>query len=657
MVIASIQQALELAIQHHNAGRLAEAEAIYKQVLAQEPNQPDALHFLGVLANQVGQSKIGVELISRAITLRPGVAEYHNNIGVALMELSAFDEAIVHYRMALNIRPTYAEAHNNLGNALREKGQLDAAIAEFRAAIHFKADYPEPYNNLGNAYKDQNRIPEAIETYRAAIRLRPEYAQSHSNLGNILRDQGKLDEAIAEFRIALKYRPDLAQIHANLGNALRDQGKLDEALAIYRSAMELNPNLTQIHSNIVYNLHFHPNYDARALYEEHVKWNQQHAAPLKKFIKPHSNSRDPERRLKIGYVSPDFRQHVVGSNLLPLLEQHDKAGFEIFCYSGVVHPDVYTQRIHSLVDGWYNVVGVSNERTEQMIRENGIDILVDLTLHMAASRLLVFARKPAPIQVTYLGYCSTTGLETMDYRLSDPYLDPPETDLSVYSEQTLRLPRTYWCYQQGGPMPEPVLPATEAGHITFGCLNNFAKVSPAAMDLWSQILLAVPESQLILHSNLGSHREEVLGRFIRMGVAAERIEIVGVQPWKQYISTFSRIDITLDPFPYGGGITTCDSLFMGAPVVSLSGNTAVGRGGRSILTNIGLPELIAQTPEEYKKIAQKLSGDLPKLSALRHTLRARMQQSPLMDAKSFARDIEAAYRQMWRKWCKQAAGV
>ncbi|HMD54558.1 MAG TPA: tetratricopeptide repeat protein, partial [Phycisphaerae bacterium] len=477
MTQTTVHEALIMGVRHQNAGRLADAEAIYKKILAQNPNQPDALHYLGILANQVGKPLIGIELISRAIKLKPNISDYHNNLGVALMEVGRFDDAIKNYRIALELKPIYPEAHNNLGNVLREKGKLAEAMTEFRAAIHFKADYPEPYNNMGNVYKDQNKIPEAIDAYKSAIRHKPDYAQAHNNLGNIYRDQGKLNEATEEYRIALKYRPDLAQIHANLGNVLRDQGKLDEAIAIYHSALARRPDLAQIHSNIVYNLHFHPKYDAKMLLDEHLNWRQRHAEGFKKSIRPHLNDRDPERRLKIGYVSPDFRQHVVGANLLPLLQKHDRKNFEIICFADVVNPDKITERIRSQVDGWYNIVGVGDEEVAKMVREKKIDILVDLTLHMAESHLLVFARKPAPVQVTYLGYCSTTGLDTIDYRLSDPHLDPEGTDLSVYTEQTIRLPRTYWCYQPGGDgNPVAMPPAATAGHITFGCLNNFAKV-------------------------------------------------------------------------------------------------------------------------------------------------------------------------------------
>jgi predicted O-linked N-acetylglucosamine transferase (SPINDLY family) len=390
------------------------------------------------------------------------------------------------------------------------------------------------------------------------------------------------------------------------------------------------------------------------IHEELGRWNRQHAEPLKKFIQPHANSRDADRRLRIGYVSADFRDHAVGRNVLPLLREHDHRQMEIFCYSNVVRADALTDQLRRYADAWRGIVGLSDSQAATLIRQDGIDILVDLALHTAKKGLTVFAHKPAPVQVTYLGYCSSTGMDAMDYRLSDPYLDPSDSDLSIYTEQTIRLPETYWCYSVAGPTPEPSRPpAAAAGYVTFGCLNNFAKVSPA-LDLWAEILQSVPRSRLIVHSYPGAHLDAVRERFAGKGISPDRLEFPSRQPWPQYVRTYGRIDIALDPFPWGGGITTCDALWMGVPVVSLVGRTAVGRGGASILSNVGVPELIARTPQQYVQIAKGLAEDLPRLAELRRTLRGRMQASPLMDAPRFARNVEAAYRQIWRAWCATA---
>jgi predicted O-linked N-acetylglucosamine transferase (SPINDLY family) len=402
-------------------------------------------------------------------------------------------------------------------------------------------------------------------------------------------------------------------------------------------------------------MQFHPAYDARAMANVHRLWNHQHAEPLRQFVRPHLNDRGPGRRLKVGYVSPDLRRHPVGRYLLPLLAHHDKNQVEVFAYTQVPVPDDVTRQLRSHTGHWRDLAGCSDEQTAQLIRDDKIDILVDLTMHMARNRLLVFARKPAPVQVTYLAYCSTTGLEAIDYRLSDPYMDPPEMDESVYSERTMRLPDCYWCYQPIIAAPEfGPLPALEQGHITFGCLNNFCKVSEPTLAAWAKILQAVPNSQLLIHAPEGGSRQRVQERLKGDGIAPRRVQFAGFVPIESYFDLYHRIDMALDTFPCGGGTTTCDALWMGVPVVSLLGQTAVGRGGLSILSNIGLPELVARSEDEYVRIAAELAHDLPRLSHLRSTLRPRMERSPLMNAPRFARNVEFAYRQMWRQWCEQS---
>ncbi|HEY2342930.1 MAG TPA: hypothetical protein VGH90_07875, partial [Chthoniobacteraceae bacterium] len=408
----------------------------------------------------------------------------------------------------------------------------------------------------------------------------------------------------------------------------------------------------RFHSNYVYTICFHPGFDSRAIFEESLEWERRHAAALERSIAPHWNDPTPGRRLRIGYVSPDFRKHVVGRNLLPLLRNHDHDAFEVFAYSDVLAPDSVTTEIRGSCDQWRDLSGVDDERAAEMIRADGIDILVDLALHMARNRLLIFARKPAPIQVTYLSYAGTSGMEAIDYRFSDPHLDPADADLTRYRETTLRLPRTYWCYEPGGAAPNvSPPPVVSSGFATFGCLNNFAKVSKDALDAWLEVLRAVPGSRLLLHAPEGDARTAVRDHFNRGGLEADRLEFVGWQDWSKYVRTFQRIDIALDPFPYGGGITTCDALWMGVPVVSLSGQTAVGRSGRSLLANASLPELVAKTREQYVDIAASLAGDPSRLGALRSSLRERMERSPLRDASGFAQEVENAYRQMWRSWC------
>jgi predicted O-linked N-acetylglucosamine transferase (SPINDLY family) len=342
--------------------------------------------------------------------------------------------------------------------------------------------------------------------------------------------------------------------------------------------------------------------------------------------------------------------------MLPLLRRHDHARHEIVCYSDTQMPDYMTDEIRSHTDRWNHTAGLADDELADLIRAQSVDVLVDLTLHMAHNRLLSFARKPAPVQVTWLGYAGTTGLDAMDYRLTDPHLDPPGRNDEHYYERSVYLPQSYWCYEAPGcaPSVEP-LPALEAGYVTFGCLNNFCKVSNQTLAMWVRLLQSVPDSRMILHAHMGSHRVRFNRMLAAEGIDPYRIIFMGVKPLREYLDTYAQaIDIALDPFPYNGGTTTCDALWMGVPVVTLAGQRAVSRAGVSLLNNVGLPELIAQSPEQYVALARDLARDLPRLSQLRAELRPRMRNSPLMDATRFARDIESAYRAMWRSYCATA---
>jgi predicted O-linked N-acetylglucosamine transferase (SPINDLY family) len=649
--MATISQALAMAAEHRQAGRLQEAEQICRRVLDAEPAQAGAWHLLGVVAYQLGRQEEAIACLRRAIALDAGQAAFHDSLGTALQEQGKLDEAVACYRRALELEPGRAAVCNNLGIALKQLGKLDEAAACHRRTLDLLPNFAGAHNNLGNVLQDLGRPDEAAACHRRAVELAPDYAEAHNSLGYALKGLGQLDEAVACFRRALALRPGYAKAYNNLGNTFADQGRLDEAVAALRRAIELQPDYAEAHSNLLYTLNFCPGYDARAVYEEHRRWNLQHAEPLARLIEPHGNDRSPERRLRVGYVSPDFRGHPVGRFLLPLLQSHDHRQFEIFAYASVLVPDAVTARCRGLVDAWRDASGWSDEQLARAIRADGIDVLVDLTMHMAHGRLLALARKPAPVQVTYLAYCGTTGLTAIDYRLTDPYLDPPGGAERFYSEQSLYL-ESYWCYAPlpGTPPVEPP-PARRAGVVTFGCLNNFCKASGAALDAWARLLLRVPSARLLLHAQPGSHRQAVHERLARQGIAPERVEFSGTLPPSQYHALYGRIDVALDPFPYGGGATTCDALWMGVPVVSLAGSAAVGRGGVSILNNVGLPELIARDEAQYVRIAAELAEDLPRLEQLRATFRARMQGSRLMDAPRFAGDVEDQYREIWRRWC------
>ena len=716
MPVPPIQQALELAVKHHQANRLAEAEAIYRQVLAAQPRHPIALHLLARLVGQRGQFAQAVELLRSSIAVYAGAVEAHialgeflrmsgrvdesilalgraaqfeppnadafNALGNSLREAGRVEEAATAFRKAIELKPTYAEPYSNLGNALRvlkryeqslaahqqavrlkpqsaeihsnfgialkESGDIAGSIAALSRAIELKPDYVDALNNLGGAFVVQGRLDEAMTAFSRAATLRPDSPEVQNNLGNLLKEKGRLDESAAAYQLALRLRPDFAEAHSNLGINLSAQGKLSEAIECFRRAMNARPDAPQYFGNLLYTMHFHPDYDGAAILREHVEWARRYAEPLagERALRGSTVQARPGKRLRIGYVSPDFRDHPVGRFLAPLLANHNHEGFEIFCYSAVRLSDGATARMRSYADHWREIVNQTDAQAAGQIRRDEIDVLVDLTLHMTGSRLLLFARKPAPVQATWLGYVSTTGLSAIDFRISDPFLDSADIE-APYVERTVRLPRCYWCYEPpAGCTPVSALPALSNGYVTFGCFNNFMKVTPPTLDLWAEILTNIPRSRIVIHSHSGSHREVVKERFAKAGIDPARVRFVGMTPTLEYLRKHHEIDIALDPFPYGGGTTTCDALWMGVPVVTLAGRTAVGRAGVSLLSNVGLPELIARTPQQCISIATALAADTAKLGQIRAGLREQMRASPLMDARRFATDMEAAYRFM-----------
>jgi predicted O-linked N-acetylglucosamine transferase (SPINDLY family) len=752
----TLQQAFDLANQRHNAGRLGEAEAIYRRILAAQPNQPDALHGLGIIAMQVGKLDVAVGLLSQAAAAAPGAAHFLSNLGLALTQLGRLDEAITALRQAVQLQPDLADAQNNLGNALRRAGRSDEAIAALRYAIGFNpasaeahcnlgsclratgkfaeaeseyrkalqinanlpqayvglgtilslrdqlapaiemfqtaarlgANWPEVHHNLGNLFRETGRLDEAAAAYRTAISLKPDFAESHNNLGITLRLQGRTDEAIAAFQKALELNPTMAGTFSNLGNVLKERGRVDEAIAAYEQAIKLDPDLFEaytnlgnslkdagdleaalqhhrlavergpqfpkLYSNLIYSLYFHPDYTQQQIHAEELEWADRHATPLKQHIRAHDNDRDPDRKLRIGYVSPDFRTHCQAFFTVPLLRNHDKQQFHITCYNSALRTDAVTDELQKLADEWRDIGGMFDHDVAEMIRKDRIDILIDLTLHMAGNRLLIFAEKPAPVQVTWLGYPGSTGLDTIDYRITDPCLDPPMADQSAYTEKPYRLPDTFWCFDPLTSVPTVnELPAKKNGYVTFGCLNNFAKVNRGVLELWARVLGEVPGSKMTLLAQQSRQRGRTLETLQSFGVDPSRIQFEDMRPRIPYLELYQTIDISLDTFPYNGHTTSLDSLWMGVPVVSLVGKTPVARAGLTLLTNAGLMELAVNSRDEYVAAASALAWDSKRLSNIRETLRTSMQASPLMDAPKFARNFETALRDMWKAWCRQ----
>ena len=535
----------------------------------------------------------------------------------------------------------------------QQAGRWAEAEARYRELLAREQVSPDVHYNLGCLLNATGRNAAAAECFRAALALRPAFPEAANNLGSALRATGQMEEAAAAFRVATAIKPDFALAWNNLGAALKDLGQLDDALACLDRAIAADPKQAAYGSNRAYAVHYSPRRSPADLRREAERWAAVHAAPVRPAVIAHLNDRSPERRLRVGYVSPDFREHCQAMFTLPLLMNHDRAACEIYCYSDAVRPDDYTERIRGFADVWRPVRGLGDEQLAAGIRTDAIDVLVDLTQHMSGNRLPVFARKPAPVQVSWLGYPGTTGLDTIDWRLTDPRLDPPGPHDAHYTERSYRLPDAFWCYDplSTGPAVRPP-PCTSAGRVTFGCLNNFGKLNDEVYALWRRVLAAVPDSRLLLLVPPGQVREPIAAK---LGVERERLIFTSFLPRPAYLALHQHIDAMLDPFPYNGHTTSLDALWMGVPVVSLCGETAVARAGLSLLTQVGLADLAVRTGDDYVATAARLVQDRTGLTALRAKLRGRLERSPLMDAARFARNIEAAYRVMWREWCARAA--
>jgi predicted O-linked N-acetylglucosamine transferase (SPINDLY family) len=636
--------------------QIDEAIAAYGRAIALQPRTAQAHAGLAAALADKGLHDQVIAACRRGIGIGPALPETCFILGNALKLSGRLDDAVAAYRQAIAMNPGYATALNGLGTALKERGDVADAIAAFRTAIAVAPEDAEAWHNLGSALLDNGQSEEAIIACRKAVMLDPNSAEALSNLGCALCEKAQYDDALAALRRAIALKPFLAVAHSNLGNVLKNQGRIEESVIASREAVRLEPFNSRFHSSLLFSLHHHPGLDAREIAEEHRRWNLQHALPLEKFTAQHSNDPQPDRRLRVGYVSPDFRAHVVGRNILPLFRRHDHGQFEIVCYSGVAKPDAMTTEFRTCADLWRDVAGMDDGKLAVLIAEDCIDILVDLSLHTTDNRLLVFARKPAPVQVTFAGYPASTGLTAIDHRLSDPCLDPSGGDDSVHSEKTIRLPGSFWCFdplEHADLCPNP-LPAISNGFVTFGCLNNFSKINDPLLSRWAKVLRQVANSRLLLLAAEGSHRRRTAELFGREGVDPSRIEFADPRPPREYLQLYHRFDIGLDSFPYTGHTTSLDSLWMGVPVVTLVGQTTVSRAGWSQLSNLGLTELAAHDEQAFLKIAVKLALDPSRMAQLRSTLRRRMEQSPLMDALKWTRGIEAAYRQIWRSWRKHS---
>ncbi len=680
-----------LALQLHQSGQVAQAEAAYQAILAVQPNHADALHLLGVVRMQRGDLAEAIRLIESALTIND-TPIFHNNLGEAYRKARRYPEARRHLERALTTKPDYADAWVNMGNLHWNEGRLDEAVAAYHKALGLQESYPEAHANLGNVLRKQRDYAGAVQHFKRAIELRPAYADAWNNLGLTYGDIGENDEAMAAFKQAIALNERHAEAWTNLGGSMlhrkhygealacadkaqglggdnayahaitalaaKEVGDFDMARAAFRQASSLDAPERDFHHLVHVNVLFFANYDpdatAEGVFDEYRQWNARHAAHLLPERPLFANDRSAARRLRIGYVSADFNAHAVRNFLLPLLEHHDHAGFEVHAYSDVKRPDNTSEVYRRCFDHWIDAVPLNDDALFERIRADGIDILVDLAGHTDGNRLRVFARKPAPVQVSWLGFGYTTGLTAMDYFLGDDRFTPAGCD-QLFSERLWRLPRTAFVYRPPDYAPAvSELPALRNGQVTFGSLSRVIRFNDHVVSVWSRILKAVPGSRLLLNNAPFSEAaicEKFTARFVAHGVTPDRLKLEYAQPhWDSY----HEIDICLDPFPHNAGTTTFESLWMGVPVLSKLDRPSVGRFGATILGNLELDEWVVADEDGYVSAATRLAADLKGLVALRAGLRGRMCASPMMDELGFARDVEAAYRGMWQRFVQQS---
>lgn len=629
-------------------------EALERSTLL-DPGYADAYNELGLARAEAGSLQAAEEAFRKALALQPNLWDAHNNLGLLLHRLGMNEDAEQSLRRALEIEPRSREVLTNLGMVLRAQSRAVEAVEAYRGALALSAGDAATLTNLGNALGDLGRHEEAIGCFRDAVAAAPDYVDAYCNWGAQCRRLGRLKDAADKFRAALAVDPSLPEAQNGLSSALHDSGRIDEAIEAGRRALLLRPDDPNAHSHLLSSLMHSAEIAPAQVFAEHRAWAQRHAAAFYPVSIEYANVRQPERRLRIGYVSGDFRHHSVAQFFEPVLARHDRGDVETFCYYNFPHADDTTARLRRGAEHWREIASLDDDAVADLVRADGIDVLVDLSGHTRYNRLLVFARKPAPVQATWLGYLNTTGLETMDYRVTDERASPEGVLDTLHTERLMRLPDCQWCYQPPPDCPPVALPPSvrHGRPVTFAAFCTLPKISPPVIALWCRLLERVPRSRLMVVAlDLDTIRDEFLHRFAARGIAPERIDLRGFCPFSDYLALHEAADVIVDTFPHAGGTTTCHALWMGVPVVSLSGDSVPGRGGASILGTIGLDELVADTPEEYLNVACDLASDLGRLSELRSSMRARLSASSLLDARRFTYNLEQAYRSMWRRWCQ-----
>ncbi|HVT80437.1 MAG TPA: tetratricopeptide repeat protein [Phycisphaerae bacterium] len=713
----TVDQALQLALEHQRANQLAEAENIFRQILEVYPDQADALHLLGGLYLQASRPDLAEARVRQAIKIRnqpefsltlgvalqavqkqqealdvykalvaekPEFVEAYVHMGVVYSSLSKFEESAAAFQEALKLSPEHLQARGNLGivfvhlrryeeavwllrsaiakaprnadfhaslaAALYYTQQTEAALIECKEAVKFNPQHVQAQNLLGQLLRETGRLKEALEPAQRAAIMMPNSVELQVNYAECLRHIGKMDEAAAHYRTSLARQKHI-DLYNNLGNVLKDIGLLDDAIAEYRKALPFEDS-AGVYSNMLYTMLYHPGMMPPAIFKEMQHLDDIAFKPLRSN-EPYKNTKDPDRKIRLGYVATEFKQHAAGLHILPLLESHDRTRFEIYCYVDVDRPDFFTFRMRQCADKWQTTRGKSMDQLAELIRGDQVDILLDLNQHMGGSLLALYARKPAPIQISIgTGYPGTTGLSAIDYRITDVHLEPPDAPPQPSSEIPLRLSATSWCYHPVLEAEITELPAIANGYITFGNFNNFCKMNEQVFALWAKTMRKIENSRLLMLAPEGSARQRVKACFESHGISSDRLTLANRRPTNEYLKFYNTVDMVLDTFPYDGHQTNLDSFWMGVPVIGMEWPWVHARAIVTQAHCLGLPELVGKDEAGFVNAAATLAADLPHLAELRRTMRDRMKKSPLMDRARYAREVEAHFRDVWQKYCK-----
>lgn len=642
------------------------ALSYYEKAASVRPMYAEAYCNMGVIFKNRGELETAITCYERCLAVSPNFEIAKNNMAIALTDLGTkvklegdINQGIAYYKKALFYNWHYADAMYNLGVAYGEMLKFDMAIVFYELAFHFNPHCVEACNNLGVIYKDRDNLDKAVECYQMALSIKPNFSQSLNNLGVVYTVQGKMDAAASMIEKAIIANPSYAEAYNNLGVLYRDAGNISLAVDAYERCLNIDPDSRNAGQNRLLALNYINEGNDDKLFAAHRDWGRRFMRLYEQYTS-WDNPKDPHRPLVIGYISPDYFTHSVSYFIEAPISHHDYANCKVVVYSAVVKGDAKTIRFRDKVlkrgGVWRDIYGIDEKKVASMVREDKVDILVELTGHTANNKLGTMACRPAPIQVTWIGYPNTTGLPTIDYRITDSLADPPDTK-QKHVEELVRLPECFLCYT---PSPEAgsvsPTPALSNGFVTFGSFNNLAKITPKVLQVWARILCAVPNSRLVVKCKpfcCDSVRQRFISTLEQLGLESLRVDLLPLILLNHdHMQAYSLMDISLDTFPYAGTTTTCESLYMGVPCVTMGGSVHAHNVGVSLLSKVGLEHLIAKNEDEYVQLALQLASDVTALSNLRTSLRDLMAKSPVCDGPNFARGLESTYRDMWRRYCK-----